>query len=58
MLQNSATHGRGIPQPEVDCAIPSADRRAMRRIVERCWEAAVTMKIVPGWRRCSAGGPG
>ena len=33
---------------EVIIAIPSADRRAMRRIVERCREAQVTMKIVPG----------
>ena len=33
---------------EVIIAIPSADRRAMRRIVERCREVAVTMKTVPG----------
>jgi FlaA1/EpsC-like NDP-sugar epimerase len=33
---------------EVIIAIPSADRRTMRRIVERCREAQVAMKIVPG----------
>ena len=42
----AVARSRGIQ--EVIIAIPSADRRAMRRIVERCREAQVTMKIVPG----------
>lgn len=42
---------------EVIIAIPSADRRAMRRIIERCREAAVTMKIVPGLEALLSGRP-
>ena len=42
----AVARSRGIQ--EVIIAIPSADRRAMRRIVERCLAAAVTMKIGPG----------
>ena len=38
-------------------AIPSADRRTMRRILERCREAQVTTKIVPGLQALLTGGP-
>ena len=37
---------RGVREAVI--AIPSADRRAMRQILQRCREAQVTMKIVPG----------
>ncbi len=40
---------------EVIIAIPSADRRTMRRIVKCCQDGAVTMKIVPGLEALLAG---